>query len=164
MVDSYVVKCEQNNVYTLVISVQQAYATFCEAAILQLTSTINIMRSLLSTFNMPTFVPKLKSSCMALLGLADTPPKDALWRIETIREQMLAELGDYGDRKFPAIVRRVRFAPDVQGLWYARSDVMAILSNTYGETIAREKMLDISCKFVGLLPKSVTKRSALRSR
>lgn len=143
---------------------EQAYATFTKVAISHLTFIINIMRSLLSSFNMPTFVPKLKSSCMALLGLADTPPKDALWRIETIREQMLAELGDYGDRKFPAIVRRVRFAPDVQGLWYARSDVMAILSNTYGETVAREKMLKISGKFVGLLPKSVTKRNTLRSR
>lgn len=127
-------------------------------------ATPNIMRSLLSSFQMPTFVPKLKSSCMALLGMSDSPPKDALWRIETIREQMLAELGDYGDRKFPAVVRRVKFAPDVQGLWYARSDVMAILSNTHGETIAREKMMDISCKFVGLLPSSVTKRSSIRSR
>ncbi len=122
------------------------------------------MRSLLSSFNMPTFVPQLKSSCMALLGLSQSPPKDALWRIESIRELMLAELGDYGDRKFPATVRRVRFAPDVQGLWYARSDVMAILANTYGETVAREKMIDISGKFVGLLPKSVTKSASLRKR
>ena len=101
---------------------------------------------------------------MALLGRSDAPPKDVLWRIETIREQMLAEMGDYGDRKFPAVVRRVRFAPDVQGLWYARSDVMAILSNTYGESVAREKMVDISGKFVGLLPRSVTKRVSLRLR
>lgn len=77
---------------------------------------------------------------------------------------MLSELGDYGDRKFPATVRRVRFAPDVQGLWYARSEVMAIMSNTYGETVARKKMSDISVKFVGLLPKSVTKSTALRMR
>lgn len=122
------------------------------------------MRSLLSSFNMPTFVPQLKSSCMALLGLTQSPPKDALWRIEAIRELMLSELGDYGDRKFPATVRRVRFAPDVQGLWYARSEVMAIMSNTYGETVARKKMSDISVKFVGLLPKSVTKSTALRMR
>ena len=122
------------------------------------------MRSLLSSFQVSTFVPKIKSSCMALLGRPDAPPKDVLWRIETIREQMLAEMGDYGDRKFPAVVRRVRFAPDVQGLWYARSDVMAILSNTYGESVAREKMVDISGKFVGLLPRSVTKRVSLRLR
>ena len=115
------------------------------------------MRSLLSTFHMPTFVPQFKSSCMALLGLSGAPPKDAGWRMENIREMMLAELGDYADRKFPAVVRRVRFASDVQGLWYARSDVMSILSNTYGETVAREKMRVISSRFVGLLPKSVTK-------
>jgi hypothetical protein len=115
------------------------------------------MRSLLSSFHMPTFVPQFKSSCMALLGLSGAPPKDALWRIENIREMMLEALGDYGDQKFPAVVRRVQFAPDVQGLWYARSDVMSILSNSYGETIAREKMAYISSKFIGLLPRSVTK-------
>ena len=122
------------------------------------------MRSLLSSFQPSSFVPKIKSSCMALLGRFDAPPKDALWRIETIREQMLAELGDYGDRKFPNVVRRVKFAPDVQGLWYARSDVMAILCNTYGESVARQKMIDISGKFVGLLPRSVTKRASIRPR
>jgi hypothetical protein len=122
------------------------------------------MRSLLSTFSVPTFVPQLKSSCMALLGFSQTPPKDALWRIESIRELMLSELGDYGDRKFPATVRRVRFAHDVQGLWYARSEVMAIMSNTYGEKVARKKMSDISVKFVGLLPKSVTKSTMMRMR
>ena len=101
---------------------------------------------------------------MALLGLSMVPSRDAAGQIERIRELMLAELGDYGDRKFPAVVRRVRFATDVHGLWYARSDVMAILSNTYGESIARKKMTDISGQFVGLLPKSVTKSTGLRTR
>ena len=121
------------------------------------------MRSLLSSFQMPTFVPQFKSSCMALLGLSGAPPKDALWRIENIREMMLEELGDYADRKFPAAVRRVQFAPDVQGLWYARSDVLSIMSNNYGETVAREKMAHISTKFIGLLPKSVTKGLSKKS-
>ena len=122
------------------------------------------MRSLFPTINMAAFVPALKSSCMALLNLSLAPARDATRQIEHIREMMLAEMGDYGDRKFPAVMRRVRFATDIHGLWYARSDVMAILSNTYGETVARKKMTDISGQFVGLLPKSVTKSTALRSR
>ena len=113
---------------------------------------------------MAAFVPSIKSSCMALLGMSPAPAKDVTGRIEHIRQRMLTELGDYGDRKFPAVVRRVRFAPDVHGLWYARSDVMAILSTTHGESVARKKMTDISGEFVGLLPKSVTRTSALRSR
>jgi hypothetical protein len=77
---------------------------------------------------------------------------------------MLRELGDYGERKFPAVTRRVRYAPDVQGLWYARSDVMAILATTYSEAVARKKMINISTLFVGLLPKSLTDKIGLRLR
>ena len=122
------------------------------------------MRSFLPSFNLPTFMPQLRTSCMALLGHSE-PTAEALdARIEIIRELMLHEMGDYGERKFPAIARRVRYAPDVQGLWYARSDVMAILANTYGETVAREKIARISGRFKGLLPKSLTGKVSFKSR
>ena len=101
---------------------------------------------------------------MALLGRTE-PTKQVLnARIEVIRELMLNELGDYGEKKLPAVARRVRYAPDVQGLWYARSDVMAILANTYGETVAREKIAKISGRFNGLLPKSLTGKISFKSR
>lgn len=122
------------------------------------------MRSLLPSFNMPSFAPQLRSSVMALLGRSEPTPQALTARIEVIRELMLHELGDYGEKKFPAVARRVRYAPDVQGLWYARSDVMAILANTYGETVAREKIANISGRFTGLLPKSLTGKISFRSR
>ncbi|MGB4116428.1 MAG: hypothetical protein WBK51_07785 [Polaromonas sp.] len=122
------------------------------------------MRSLLPTFNLPSFVPQLRSSYMALLGRSEPTPKALNARTEVIREMMLQELGDYGEKKFPAVARRVRYAPDVQGLWYARSDVMAILANTYGETVAREKIANISGRFNGLLPKSLTGRIGFKIR
>ena len=122
------------------------------------------MRSLLPTFNMPSFAPQLRSSVLALLGRSEPTPQVLNARIEVIRELMLHELGDYGEKKFPAVARRVRYAPDVQGLWYARSDVMAILANTYGETVAREKIASISGRFNGLLPKSLTGKIRFRSR
>lgn len=101
---------------------------------------------------------------MALMGKTE-PTKQALSaRTEVIRELMLHELGDYGEKKFPAVARRVRYAPDVQGLWYARSDVMAILANTHGETVAREKIAQISGRFNGLLPKSLTVKIGFKSR
>lgn len=122
------------------------------------------MRSLLPSFNLPAFMPQLRTSYMALLGRSE-PTTEALdARTEIIRELMLHELGDYGERKFPAVARRVRYAPDVQGLWYARSDVMAILANTYGETVAREKIAHISGRFNGLLPKSLTGRLGFKLR
>ena len=96
--------------------------------------------------------------------MAETPHAALSDRTEDIRQVMLHELGQYGEKKFPAIARRVRFAPDVQGLWYARTDVMAILANTHGETIAREKMARISRLFNGLVPKSLLGRGGLRAR
>lgn len=122
------------------------------------------MRSLLPTFSMPSFVPQLRDSCMALLGRAEATPEALTDRTEVIRQLMLHELGEYGEKKFPAVTRRVRYAPDIQGLWYARSDVMAILATTYGETLARQKVADISGRFNGLLPKSLTVKVGDRAR
>ena len=115
----------------------------------------------------PSLIPKLKIRLVALLGMAEAPQVASLERIEAIRQLMLGELGEHGERKFPAVARRVRCAPDIQGLWYARSDVMAIMANTYGETTAREKMVTISSNFKGFLPTSLTSPSSkikLRAR
>ncbi len=112
-----------------------------------------------------SLIPQIKNSCMALLGLTEAQaPAELGNRMEDIRQLMLSELGEYGEKKFPAVARRVRYAPDVQGLWYARSDVMAILANTHGETIAREKVADISGRFNGLLPKSLMGKTGPRLR
>ena len=109
-------------------------------------------------------MPQLRNSCMTLLGRTEPTPQVLNARIEVIREMMLQELGDYGEKKFPAVARRIRYAPDVQGLWYARSDVMAILANTHGESVAREKISKISGRFNGLLPKSLTGRAGFKGR
>ena len=101
---------------------------------------------------------------MSLLGRSDPTPQALNERTEIIREMMLCELGDDGERKSNAVARRVRYATDVQGLWYARSDVMAILAKTHGETVAREKIADISDRFHGLLPKSLTGRISFKIR
>ena len=101
---------------------------------------------------------------MTLLGRTESTPQVFNARTEVIRELMLQELGDYGEKKFPAVARRVRYAPDVQGLWYARPDVMAILANTHGEAVAREKIAKISGRFNGLLPKSLTGKIGFKSR
>lgn len=122
------------------------------------------MRSLLPSFNTPSFMPQLRNSYLALLSRTEPTPQALNARTEVIREMMLHELGDYGEKKFPAITRRVRNAPDVQGLWYARSDVMAILANTHGEAIAREKITNISGRFNGLLPKSLTSKFGFKIR
>lgn len=100
---------------------------------------------------------------MALLGSAELTASVREERTEDIRELMLQEMGDYGNLHFPKITRNVRYATDALGLWYARGDVMAVLSAEYGETSAHEKMDHISSQFKGLLPSSMSSRpSSLR--
>ena len=113
---------------------------------------------------MRSFLPQLKNSWLSLLGLAEVTPDMLLDRTEDIRELMLGEMGEYGEKHYPGVTRRVRYAPDVQGLWYARSDVMAILASTHGETVARERIANISGKFKGLLPHSLTNASGNQPR
>lgn len=122
------------------------------------------MRSLLSLFNKKSVPSQPRKSISALLGRSQPVPQVLNARTEDIPALMLHELGDYGERKFPAVVRRVRYALDVQGLWCARSDVMVILANTYGETIARDKLVHIDARFNGLTPKSLTVKNAFRPR
>ena len=113
---------------------------------------------------MRNFIPHLKNSCLSLLGLAEVTPEIRSDRTEDIRELMLTELGDFGEKNFPGVARRVRYATDVQGLWYARSDVMAILASTHGEAVAGKKIAEISHRFKGLLPSSLTASSASNPR
>ncbi|MEY4883367.1 MAG: hypothetical protein RIS34_1221 [Pseudomonadota bacterium] len=81
-------------------------------------------------------------------------------RTEEIRVAMLNCLGDSGCVAFPLTERKVRFARDVQDLWYLRADVMAALSAMQGERVARQKVEDISPKFRGLLPRSLSTRTS----
>ena len=121
------------------------------------------MHSMLSSFSVTSFARQRKTSWPMLTSAAQTP-EALLHHVEKIRRLMLVELGQYGEKKFPAFARRVRDASDILGLWYARSDLMSILATTYGETVAREKVADITSKFKGLLPKSLSSRIGLRNR
>ncbi|TAG37079.1 MAG: hypothetical protein EAZ34_00425 [Polaromonas sp.] len=101
---------------------------------------------------------------MAILGLSEPTPAAAHASMEGIRLLMLSELGGENEKRFPAVARRIRYAQDIQALWYARSDLMAVLATTHGETIAREKLACISGKFKGLLPRALAQRAGPRGR
>ncbi|HYF05999.1 MAG TPA: hypothetical protein VD970_00115 [Acetobacteraceae bacterium] len=107
------------------------------------------------------FKPNLRSSLFGLLG-QPTPPSDSMLDsgMEDIREAMLELLGDHGPRQYPNVTRRIRYAGDVQGLWYLRGDLMAALANLHGEVVARERIEAITELFQGLVPGSMTSRPA----
>lgn len=103
--------------------------------------------------------PNLRSSIYGLLGASTQPSESVLENgTEDIRQAMLDMLGTAGAQQFPQVTRRVRYANDVQALWYLRGDLMAALSAMHGESRAREQILRLTGMFKGLLPAGLTSR------
>lgn len=103
--------------------------------------------------------PSLRSSIYGLLGNPVPPSESALESSsEDIRESMLHLLGPQGPKNFPQLTRRIRYANDIQALWYLRGDLMAALAAAHGEAAAREKIQTITNMFKGLLPGGLNSR------
>ena len=97
--------------------------------------------------------PNLKSSLYALLGHASGPAPqhlDAL--MEHIRTAMLDLLGTPGHTAHPLLARRIRFATEIETLWYARNELMAARSSQVGEVQAQKDIARLSRLFEGLMP------------
>ncbi len=56
------------------------------------------------------------------------------------------------------IAQRVRFADDLEALWYLRQDVLTALSAVDGEAAARRQLSQINQLFRGLLPQTMGPR------
>ncbi len=75
-----------------------------------------------------------------------------------IRSAMLAVLQVHGGHSVQRVAQRVRFASDMESLWYLRQDVMLALSAIDGEAAARRQMKAINGMFKGGLPGSMAPR------
>ena len=103
--------------------------------------------------------PNLRSSIYGLLGNPVAPSESVLETgTEDIREAMMNALGEPGRKSFPHVTRRIRYANDIQALWYLRGDLMAALAALHSESVAREKISAISDLFHGLLPSGLSSR------
>jgi hypothetical protein len=103
--------------------------------------------------------PNLRSSIYGLLGNPVAPSESMLETgTEDIRESMLVVLGETGPKQFPQITRRIRYANDIQALWYLRGDLMAALAAMHGEVAARAKIASLTDMFRGLLPGALNSR------
>lgn len=104
----------------------------------------------------------LKPTLRSVYGLLGNPPAPTSSILEDgtedIRESMLDALGDSGSRHFPQVTRRIRYAGDIQALWYLRGDLMACLASIHGEKVARQHIASITDQFRGLLPGGLTSR------
>ena len=103
--------------------------------------------------------PNLRSSLYALLGAAPAPTESRLEdATEEIRDAMLSALGPDGPVRLPATVRKIRYAGDIQALWYLRGELMAGLADTQGGSLAGQQILKLSHMFQGLLPAGLGSR------
>ncbi|OYU42896.1 MAG: hypothetical protein CFE44_21410 [Burkholderiales bacterium PBB4] len=97
---------------------------------------------------------KFASSFAALLTDDDTLIL-ADGRLENIRTAMLDALSVVGSSEDRvSLWSNVVRAPDLQGLWYLRSEVYGALADGLGEELGREKMNGITEMFRGLVPES----------
>ena len=101
----------------------------------------------------------LRSSIYAMFTVSTGRPRvDDAATMDQIREAMLALISHDPGERAAGLARRIRYATDLQALWFMRGEIMQLLSRTHGEMAARERIDDLSSLFADLLP------SGLRSR
>jgi hypothetical protein len=107
---------------------------------------------------------KFASSLMSLFSdsVADPSPED---RVKDIRQAMLDCMDGAGESSRSArVLAQVLYAPDIQALWYLRSDVLTLLASLQGESVAHARISPITEMFVGLLPAAQKSRPNRLSR
>lgn len=95
----------------------------------------------------------IKTSILGLLAAEPTHRDSTLAdQLEAIRYAMLSVLGDDAMTDSPGLVRRIKYADDIGGLWFLRSELMAALAQMYGEHKARDVIQHLSSMFKGFVP------------
>lgn len=78
--------------------------------------------------------------------------------VEAVRAAMLETLQAAIPVGRSPLEHRVRFAADIQALWYLRGDLMGVLCSVHGEARARALLAGITRLFDGLLPDGLVSR------
>jgi hypothetical protein len=87
------------------------------------------------------------STISGWLYAAERQPKTTPQDLERARQAMLGALGEAGAAANARLHRRIRYAGDLDDLWYLRSDLMADLSLRHGEAQARTMLQPITALF-----------------
>ena len=99
---------------------------------------------------------RLKNSFWALIGKNLPEPVESV--AENIRETMLNTLDHAcgGDHSY--LRRRINFSPNVDSLWYLRSDLMASLCDCHDEGTARRALTEVTELFKGHHPSAINSK------
>jgi hypothetical protein len=91
---------------------------------------------------------RLRNSFWALLGQAESP-EIVLERLRvTIQATLAEQLGQDGME----LRVRVRFARDIEGLWYLRTSIMNAVATKHGEAVGHACMTRLTLLFKGHHP------------
>lgn len=104
--------------------------------------------------------PGLRNTISALLGTEIR--KDSPEALEPVRVAMLSALGEEGAAINPRLKHRLMYLHDAHALWYARSEMVAVLSRLHGEAKAVDTVIRLSPVFRGLVPNSLMESCRLR--
>jgi hypothetical protein len=108
------------------------------------------------------FKPNLRSSIHAIFSASHSHDSSQAVvddvGMEDIRDAMLVLLGRAEGDRATHVKRRIRYAGDVQALWFLRGDLMAVLAGAHGETAARQMLVGVSSMFDNLLPQGLRSR------
>lgn len=104
--------------------------------------------------------PGLRNTISALLGTEIR--KDSPEALEPVRVAMLSALGEEGAAMNPRLKHRLMYLHDAHALWYARSEMVAVLSRLHGEAKAVDTVIGLSPVFRGLVPNSLMESCRLR--
>lgn len=110
--------------------------------------------------------PNLRNSLHDLLG-RDKPSSTAWVRhqgLEDVRRAMLQSLADMTGCEVARMSMRLRYAGDIEALWYLRADLFNMLVPQRGETAARLVMDEVTLLFQGQLPRAPRAAQALHIR
>lgn len=99
------------------------------------------------------------SSNLQSLPPAPRAPASTGWvrhpQLETVRAAMLGCLAGLTGGEAVRMGLRVRYASDIEALWYLRSDLMVLLQTQYDATTAQHMLQRVTRLFDGLLPQRV---------
>lgn len=76
--------------------------------------------------------------------------------MERVRARMLDLLARHEGGDFYRVAERIRYADEMESLWYLRQDLLAALSAVRGEAAARREVAPLNALFKGMLPHAMT--------
>lgn len=106
------------------------------------------------------FKPGIRNSISALLS--PEARRDSPESLEPVRAAMLEVLGEDGAKANPQLTRKLKYLHDANALWFARAEVVAVLSQLHGEALAVHRVQNISPVFQGLVPRSLIDGARIR--